>query len=97
MITNLQPIFDNAKSFYNKAIVTCDTVLYSGMQELRATGERHLYSYNAHVAYIDNDQNVHLLPEWNYSATTLRHVKEFLKQNGFRADSKNQIQKDYFN
>jgi hypothetical protein len=27
----------------------------------------------------------------------LRHVKEFLKQNGFRADSKNQMEKDYFN
>ena len=90
MIVELKPIFD-------KAMVTCDTVLCSGLQELRATGERHLYSYNTHVAYIDNDQNVHLLPEWDYSATTLRHVKEFLKQNGFRAENKKQIQQDYFN
>ena len=30
-----------------------------------------------------------------YSATTLRHIKEFLKQNGFKADSKSQIEKDY--
>ena len=30
-----------------------------------------------------------------YSQTTLRHIKEFLKQNGFKADSKKQIMEDY--
>ena len=30
-----------------------------------------------------------------YSVTTLRHIKEFLKQNGFKAETKAQIAKDY--
>jgi len=29
------------------------------------------------------------------SQTTLRHIKEFLKQRGFKAESKKQIEKDY--
>lgn len=83
MTTALKPIYDNRQSFYNKATVIIDD---SG---------KHLYSYNTHVAYIDNDDKPHLLPLWNYSATTLRHVKEFLRQNGFAADSKKQIEQDY--
>ena len=30
-----------------------------------------------------------------HSATTLRHVKEFLRQEGFTADTKGQILRDY--
>jgi hypothetical protein len=30
-----------------------------------------------------------------YSSTTLRHIKEFLKQNGFKAESSKQIMADY--
>jgi hypothetical protein len=36
-----------------------------------------------------------LYPSWNYSQTTMRHVKEFLRQHGFTADSKAQIERDY--
>jgi hypothetical protein len=96
MTTYLKPIYDSRKDFYKKAVVTENTSLF-GNQEVTATGEKHLYSYNTHVCYIDSKNNVHLLPLWNYSATTLRHIKEFLKQNGFRADSKSQIEKDYMN
>jgi hypothetical protein len=97
MKTYLQPIFTNQKSFYNKAVVTIDTVLWSNNQELKATGEKHLYSYNTEICYIDKKNKVHLLPLWNYSTTTLKHLKEFLKQNGFTANSKKQIEKDYYN
>ena len=97
MTTYLKPIHDSKKSFYNKAMVSIDTVLFNSNTELKAQDEKHLYSYNTEVCYIDNINNVHLLPLWNYSATTLRHVKEFLKQNGFKADNKRQIEKDYFN
>ena len=39
--------------------------------------------------------NFKLLDEWDGSATTLRHVKEFLKQNCFKADTLAQMRKDY--
>ena len=91
----LIPTFDTRKSFYNKAVVTTDGCLFGADKELKTSGEKHLYSYNEHVCYIDNTNKVHLLPLWNYSATTLRHVKEFLKQNGFKAETKSQIEKDY--
>ena len=97
MIATLHPIHDTRKSFYGKARYTIDTVLWGKSTELKAPGEKHLYSYNSEVCYIDNAGKVHLLPLWNYSATTLRHVKEFLKQNGFKADNSKQIRKDYLN
>jgi hypothetical protein len=97
MKVTLQSMYDKRKSFYQKALITIDSVLWGTSTELKAPGEKHLYSYNSEVCYIDNAGKVHLLPLWNYSATTLRHVKEFLKQNGFRADNSKQIKKDYFN
>lgn len=93
----LNPIYDGRKSFYNKAIVTENAVIWADGQTVRADGEKHLYSYNTEVCYIDAQKKVHLLPKWNFSATTLRHIKEFLKQNGFTADTKKQIEKDYLN
>lgn len=51
-----------------------------------------LYSYNTLVAeIIDGKPVVYNLQ----SQTTLRHVREWLKQNNFKADSKQQIIKDY--
>ena len=94
-MTFLKTIYDSRKSFYNKAIVTENVMLLDDGATLRADGEKHLYSYNTEVCYIDKNNNVHLLPKWNFSQTTLRHIKEFLKQNGFKAESKAQIEKDY--
>lgn len=79
----LQPQHDSRKSFYNKAVV-----------EMTGTGYMKLYSYGALVAEIDAGA-VKLRPKWDYSPTTLRHVKEFLKQNGHQADTKEQIQETY--
>ena len=80
----LQPRFDSRQSFYGKATVTViDTVLV-------------LRSYETPVVVIATETNdIALLPRWNSSATTLRHVKEFLKQNGFKAESKAQMKADY--
>lgn len=80
---SLQPRYDGRKSFYNKAQVEVDD-----------TNPRikKLYSYNTLVAEIRFGK-----PKvfGTYSQTTLRHIKEFLRQEGFKADSKKQILKDY--
>lgn len=94
-MTFLNAIYDNRKSFYNKAIVTENCVIWADGQTVKADGEKHLYSYGTEVCYIDNKNKIHLLPKWNFSQTTLRHIKEFLKQNGFKAESKAQIERDY--
>ena len=69
MKTPLLPILtSNAKSFYNKALV-----------ETTEHGEKILYSYYVKIATIkDNQVTLHSPVLW--SATTLRHLKEFLSQ-----------------
>ena len=77
---DLQAIHDSRASFYNKAQVqTTDT-------------RKTLLSYNTEVAFIENNKAVVL--GW-FSGTTGRRLKEFLKQNDFKAESKAQILKDY--
>lgn len=79
---DMSPVHDNRKSFYGKARVDDNN------------GEKTLYSYNTPVAKISNGE-VTLLDKWDSSQTTLRHVKEFLKQNGFEASSLAQMKKSY--
>lgn len=79
----LKPQFDNAKSFYRRAYV-----------EKTHTGYR-LTSYDSEVAEI-SDGRVFLGCDWDYSRTTLRHVKEFLRQHGYKADSKEEIKRLYW-
>ena len=77
---DLTPQYDSRKSFYSKARVELD-----GKDLI-------LYSYNTKVAQIiDGVPTVF----GSYSVTTIRHIKEFLKQNGFKAESTKQILKDY--
>lgn len=78
----LEPRYDSRKSFYGKATV----------RTWIATGEKVLRSYNTDVARIRNGQPI---VHGTYSSTTLRHIKEFLKQNGFKAESQAQIIADY--
>lgn len=80
MMFELRPIHDNAKSFYGKALVDYDN------------GRKTLISYSTKVCYIDA-KGAHVLEI--RSNTTLRHIKEFLKQGGFLVGSKSQIIKDY--
>ena len=90
MYTELKAIYDNRKSFYGKAHIREDK---DGLT---------LISYETEVAKIVDKNNGYSIPAYaiiygTYSQTTLRHIKEFLKQNGFKAESKSQIEKDYLN
>ena len=80
METELNVQYDSRNSFYGKAhIRTEDNKLI-------------LRSYTTDVAYIEDGEAV---VNGTYSNTTLRHIKEFLKQNGFKADTSKQILTDY--
>ena len=85
---DMAPEFDSRKSFYGKAKV-----------DVRPDGTQILYSYGTPVCKITKDGDVTLLRKgylgWASSQTTLRHVKEFLKQNGKEAGSINDLRKRY--
>ena len=85
--TELLPEYDARKSFYGKAKVETDT----------ETGVTSLYSYGTLVAtvFLHSGDNGRATVYGTYSATTLRHIKEFLKQHGFTAKTKEQILADY--
>jgi hypothetical protein len=79
--------YDSRASFYGKARIEAD---YPDVR---------LWSYTTHVATItyngQPDDQGKLEVYGTYSATTLRHIKEFARQYGFRADSSKQIMADY--
>lgn len=79
----LRPIYDSRKSFYRKAIVKTET------------NKIKLQSYNTIVAEIIYPEtgNKKAVVHGTYSNTALRHIKEFLKQNGFEADTINEVRK----
>lgn len=68
VLCELAARFDSRKSFYGKAQVAQDE------------NESTLYSYNTQVAKVDKNGKLTLFPAWNYSQTTRRHVREFVKQ-----------------
>ena len=81
----LEARYDPRASFYGKAHVIIDD-----------NGDHLLRSYNTIVAIVHAGAN----GDWAevggwYSATTGRHIKEFLRQHGFRAVTKSQILDDY--
>ena len=80
MSLELKCIFDTRKSFYGKAIVRVDD------------NRLILKSYDTDVAYIENGVAV---VNGEYSTTTMRHIKEFLKQNGFKAETTKQVLNAY--
>lgn len=87
--TELIPQYDTAKSFYGKAIISLEN---TGEYTLYST----LYSYGTRVCSICLHEGVITARVYGtYSPTTLRHIKEFLKQNGFKAETKKQILSDY--
>lgn len=81
-IMELCPYYDSAKSFYGKAKV------------IEIENDIFLMSYDTIVAFFNRNTKVAKVID-TYSATTLRHIKEFLKQSGFKAETKKQIEKDY--
>jgi len=80
METELIPKNSSRKSFYNKARVRNEE------------GKIILKSYYTDVAYIKDGVAV-VLGVWG--GTTTSHIKEFLKQNGFKVGSGEQMFKDY--
>jgi len=96
MVYDLDCRYDGAKSFYGKAKVEVHD------------GEESLISYTTLVAKItmvhdddpengpsENDLVRKAIVYGTYSPTTLRHIKEFLRQAGFKAETKSQIIEDY--
>lgn len=81
---DLSPRYDARASFYGKAVVTDNE---DGTVELR--------SYGTLVAKITIPNDTPEVYGW-FSNTTGRHIKEFLKQYGFKAENKSQILKDYY-
>lgn len=78
----LEPRYSSRKSFYGKA-----TEIYHD------DGSIELKSYSTIVARITPTGKAVVYGQ--YSQTTTRHIKEFLKQHGFYADNMKQILKDY--
>ncbi|QIW88629.1 hypothetical protein P59_260 [Bacillus phage P59] len=76
----LEPRFDSRKSFYGKAVV------------IEEAGVKQLRSYNTIVAEIREGEAEIF---GTYSPTTLRHIKEFLYQNGFEVGTKAQLEEMY--
>lgn len=86
----LEPIYDSRMSFYSKAKV------------VEEDGVKKLYSYKSLICEIQDDNAViiHNIIDHNgesltFSNTSLRHLKEFLRQNNLAASSKAQIFSSY--
>ena len=81
----LKPINSSQASFYKKAFYTI------------VNKEATLYSYMSNVCQVDRDRGAYYL-NWNiqenllFSNTTLKHIKEFLKQQlGVDIKTKNEL------
>ena len=85
IVKELKPLHDRAKSFYKKAKVQ---TMQDGTTELK--------SYNTIILKLDNNGNITRNADTdNYTNTTLRHVKEFLKQfTNLKLETKKQILKN---
>jgi hypothetical protein len=78
----LECIHDPHKSFYGKAVYITDG------------NKLYLKSYNTIVGYINKRTKKAVFYD-TYSVTTLRHIREFLAQNGFKTGSKTEIERMY--
>lgn len=79
MITELQAIYTNQNSFYGKAQV-----------EHLENGNKALYSYSTKVCELDSNNNI--IEIGYYSATTSRHINDFLQQNNLPKMAKKEIE-----
>lgn len=80
--------YDARQSFYNKAYV------------VESKKDKKLYSYNTLVAKVTKNsdgynESLVLDKAAGYSATTMRHVKEFAKQEGFEVFPKAKMLEKY--
>lgn len=83
MITELQAIYTNQKSFYGKAQV-----------EHTPNNHKILYSYNTRVCELNADNQI--IEIGYYSQTTARHINDFLQQNELAKMSKKEIENYIF-
>lgn len=86
-VYDLSPVKSSQKSFYGKARV-----------EVKDDGTKVLWSYNTPVCKIENGKATLLRRGylgWASSPTTLKHVRDFLAQNGFEVGSRNELAKMY--
>lgn len=72
VIADLSTIHDSSKSFYGKA-----QIVYGDFQTFRTIA---LYSYGTLIAEVCDSGAFYISKDWNYSATTKRHLKEFMAQ-----------------
>lgn len=91
----LMPIYENVKSYYNKAIIK----KYYNKDDI--INKYELISYNTLVlTYKDNKikLNKNIKKELLTSQTTLRHIKEFIKQYYYLLDeeTKKALEKNNF-
>ena len=82
-IHKLFPIRDSRKSFYGKAMARIED------------GRKELTSYKTIVCQTLGPTSAYIYPLEEYSQTTMRHIKEFLWQEGFKAETKKQMLQDY--
>lgn len=80
--TELKPVIDSRKSFYKKAYTVTENDTIT------------LISYTTKVAEI-KDGKAKIFG--TYSPTTLRHIKDFLYQNGFKIGTKSELLEMYYN
>jgi hypothetical protein len=80
MKSELNPNYSNRKSFYGKAHI------------IEEEGRKTLRSYQTNVAYIEGGK---AFVKRLYSPTTTNHIFEFLRQNGFKVKTGDQVLKDY--
>lgn len=92
--TILLPVYDSAKSFYNKAKIK--TIEQDGQKIIL------LYSYNSIIASVSSPcksvlLNKYIIDKNLMTATTLRHLKEFLRQfYENKSYTKKQILKEFY-
>lgn len=86
MYYELAPVFDNCKSFYGKARVKVDG------------DDLQLFSYSTSVATVtylpDGAKLAHITGV--YSRTTVRHIREFLRQQGFKPGTKSELISEFY-
>lgn len=91
---DLDVCIDSKKSFYGKAKVI------EIVNKSEQTGIIKLISYSTNVASVNIDMKTGVRTAkvyGTYSATTLRHIKDFLWQNGFDIGNKKFIEETYIN
>lgn len=62
---------------------------------IRYDGKRMFQSYSTRIALVENGK-VYLDPQWDYSVTTLKYLKEFLNQPGSKKDIQDKIESGFY-